>query len=114
MHLRTSEIKTEYYFFKDLEHIVFIAFSVVKTMCFLGRISDDLLLNPKTNTNGANNLTEWRNFDGTRHSEKLNQITLADMELIPNTAYVYFEFSGTSNVGGNELKVIRNVHVPLK
>ena len=38
----------------------------------------------------------------------------ADMELIPNTAYVYFEFSGTSNVGGNELKVIRNVHVPLK
>ena len=80
----------------------------------MGRISDDLLLNPKTNTNGANNLTEWRNFDGTRHSEKLNQITLADMELIPNTAYVYFEFSGTSNVGGNELKVIRNVHVPLK
>ena len=70
----------------------------------MGRISDDLLLNPKTNTNGANNLTEWRNFDGTRHSEKLNQITLADMELIPNTA----------NVGGNELKVIRNVHVPLK
>ena len=61
----------------------------------MGRISDDLLLNPKTNTNGANNLTEWRNFDGTRHSEK-------------------FEFSGTSNVGGNELKVIRNVHVPLK
>ena len=46
----------------------------------MGRISDDLLLNPKTNTNGANNLTEWRNFDGTRHSEKLNQITLADME----------------------------------
>ena len=80
----------------------------------MGRISDDLLLNRKTNTNGANNLTEWRNFDGTRHSEKLNQITLADMELIPNTAYVYFEFSGTSNVGGNELKVIRNVHVPLK
>ena len=80
----------------------------------MGRISDDLLINPKTNTNGANNLTEWRNFDGTRHSEKLNQITLADMELIPNTAYVYFEFSGTSNVGGNELKVIRNVHVPLK
>lgn len=80
----------------------------------MGRISDDLLLNPKTNTNGANNLTEWRNFDGTRHSEKLNQMTLADMELIPNTAYVYFEFSGTSNVGGNELKVIRNVHVPLK
>ena len=80
----------------------------------MGRISDDLLLNPKTNTNGAHNLTEWRNFDGTRHSEKLNQITLADMELIPNTAYVYFEFSGTSNVGGNELKVIRNVHVPLK
>ena len=80
----------------------------------MGRISDDLLLNPKTNTNGANNLTEWRNFDGTRHSEKLNQITLADMELIPITAYVYFEFSGTSNVGGNELKVIRNVHVPLK
>ena len=56
----------------------------------MGRISDDLLLNPKTNTNGANNLTEWRNFDGTRHSEKLNQITLADMELIPHTAYVYF------------------------
>ena len=47
-------------------------------------------------------------------SERLNQITLADMEFIPNTAYVYFEFSGTSNVGGNELKVIRNVHVPLK
>lgn len=45
---------------------------------------------------------------------ELNQITLADMELIPNTAYVYFEFSGTSNVGGNEPKVIRNVHVPLK
>lgn len=39
---------------------------------------------------------------------------LTAMELIPNTAYVYFEFSGTSNVGGNELKVIRNVHVPLK
>lgn len=35
------------------------------------------------------------------------------MELIPNTAHVYFEFSGTSNVGGNELKVIRNVYVPL-
>ena len=47
-------------------------------------------------------------------SERLNQITLADMELIPNTAYVYFEFFGTSNVWGNELKVIRNVHVPLK
>ena len=47
-------------------------------------------------------------------SERLNQITLADMELIPNTAYVYFEFFGTSNVGENELKVIRNVHVPLK
>ena len=45
-------------------------------------------------------------------SERLNQITLADMELIPNT--VYFEFFGTSNVWGNELKVIRNVHVPLK
>ena len=42
----------------------------------MGRISDDLLLNPKTNTNGANNLTEWRNFDGTRHSEKLNQIKM--------------------------------------
>ena len=38
--LRTSEIKTEYYFFKDLEHIVFIAFSVVKTMCFLVTISN--------------------------------------------------------------------------
>ena len=25
-------------------------------------------------------------------SERLNQITLADMELIPNTAHVYFEF----------------------
>ena len=48
------------------------------------------------------------------NSEWLNQITLADMELIPNTAHVYFEFSGTSNVGGNELKVIRNVYVPLK
>ena len=46
----------------------------------MGRISDDLLLNPKTNTNGANNLTEWRNFDGTRHSEKLNQITLRSEE----------------------------------
>ena len=80
----------------------------------MGRMSDDLLLNSKTNTNCANNLTEWRNFDGTRHSEKLNQITLADMEFIPNTAYVYFEFFGTSNVGENELKVIRNVHVPLK
>ena len=33
-------IKTEYYFFKDLEHIVFIAFSVVKTMCFLVTISN--------------------------------------------------------------------------
>jgi len=32
--------KTEYYFFKDLEHIVFIAFSVVKTMCFLVTISN--------------------------------------------------------------------------
>ena len=48
------------------------------------------------------------------NSEWLNQITLAGMELIPNTAHVYFEFSGTSNVGGNELKVIRNVYVPLK
>lgn len=47
-------------------------------------------------------------------SERLNQSTLADMEFIPNTAYVYFEFFGTSNVGENELKVIRNVHVPLK
>ena len=37
-------------------------------------------------------------------SERLNQITLADMEFIPNTAYVYFEFFGTSNVGENELK----------
>ena len=37
----------------------------------MGRISDDLLLNPKTNTNGANNLTEWRNFDGTRHSREI-------------------------------------------
>ena len=32
-------------------------------------------------------------------SERLNQITLADMEFIPNTAYVYFEFFGTSTVG---------------
>lgn len=29
-------------------------------------MSDALLLNPKTNINGANNLTEWRSFDGTR------------------------------------------------
>ena len=56
----------------------------------MGRISDDLLLNPKTNTNGANNLTEWRNFDGTRHSEKLNQITLADMELISQYSLCLF------------------------
>ena len=32
----------------------------------MGRMSDDLLLNSKTNTNCANNLTEWRSFDGTR------------------------------------------------
>lgn len=80
----------------------------------MGRMSDDLLLNSKTNTNCANNLTEWRSFDGTRQFREVNQITLADMEFIPNTAYVYFEFFGTSNVGENELKVIRNVHVPLK
>lgn len=60
----------------------------------MGRISDDLLLNPKTNTNGANNLTEWRNFDGTRHSEKLNQITLADMELIPIQPMFILNFRG--------------------
>ena len=32
----------------------------------MGRMSDDLLLNSKTNTNCANNLTEWRSFDVTR------------------------------------------------
>ena len=39
VHLRTSEIKTEYCFFKDLERIVFIALGAVETMRFFLTIS---------------------------------------------------------------------------
>ena len=35
MHLRISETKTKYYFFKDLERIVFMTLDVVKMMRFL-------------------------------------------------------------------------------
>lgn len=48
------------------------------------------------------------------NSEWLNQITLVDMELVPNTPHIHFEFLGMPNAGGNKLKVIKNVHVSLK
>ena len=35
MHLRTFKIKTEYYFFKDLKRIVFMALGAVEMMRFL-------------------------------------------------------------------------------
>ena len=35
IHIRTSKIKIKYYFFKDLERIVFIELSAVDTMRFL-------------------------------------------------------------------------------
>ena len=112
-----------------------------------GRMSDDLLLNPKTNTNGTNNLTEWRrsiskadikaerikflgedavkvdggvwrSLDGTRQFRVVESDYFGGhgigSPLVPNIPHVHFEFLGMPNAGENKLKVIKNVHVPLK
>lgn len=112
-----------------------------------GRMSDDLLLNPRTNTRGATNLTEWRrsisksdikserikflgedavkidggvwrSLDGTRQFRVVEADYLGrhgiGSPLVPNTPHVHFEFLGLLNAGGNKLKVIKNVHVPLR
>jgi len=34
--------------------------------------------------------------------------------LVPNTPHVHFEFLAPPNPGGNNLRLIKNVHVPLK
>ncbi len=110
-------------------------------------MSDDLLLNPKTNRNGAINLTEWRrsilktnikserikflgenavkvdggiwrSLDGKRQF----RVVEADYfgrhgigsQSIPNTPHIHFEFLGKPNADGNKLKVIKNLHVPLR
>lgn len=107
---------------------------------------DDLLLNLKINTNGTNNLTEWRSIykadiraerikilgedavkvdggvwrslDGTRQSRVVESDYFGrhgiGSPLVPNTPHVHFEFLEMPNAGGNKLKVIKNVHVPLK
>ena len=81
-------------------------------------MSDDLLLNPKTNTNGTNNLIEWRSLDGTRQFRVVESDYFGrhgiGSPLVLNTPHVHFEFLGMPNAGGNKLKVIKNVHVPLK
>ena len=34
--------------------------------------------------------------------------------IVPNTPHVHFEFLAPPNPGGNKLRVIKNVHIPLK
>ena len=111
-----------------------------------GKMSDNLLLNPRTNTNGTNNLTEWRrqvlksdikvervkfvgedavkvdkgvwrSLDGTRQfrvveSDYFGRHPIGEPKVY-NAPHVHFEFLGMPNKGGNKLKVIKNIHVPL-
>ena len=111
-----------------------------------GRMSDDLLLNPKTNTKNTNNLTEWRrqisksdikierikfvgedavkvadgtwrSLDGTRQFRVVPVDYFGShpigMPPVNNVPHVHFEFLGMPNQGGNKLRVIKNIHVPL-
>ncbi len=111
-----------------------------------GRMSDDLLLNPRTNNRNAQNLTEWRrtisrsdikaerikfvgedavkiddgiwrSLDGTRQfrvvpSDYLGHHSIG-MPPVENVPHVHFEFLAMPNPGGNKLRVLKNVHVPL-
>ena len=111
----------------------------------MGSLSD-LLLNPKTNTNGTRNLTEWRrqvsksdikaerikfvgenavkvdkgvwrSLDGTRQFRVVESDYFGRHPIgvpkVYNVPHVHFEFLGMPNKGGNKLKVIKNIHVPL-
>lgn len=80
-------------------------------------MNDDLLLNPRTNTNGTINLTEWRSLDGTRQfrvveTDYFGGHPIGDPKVY-NVPHVHFEFLSMPNPGGNKLKVIKNIHVPL-
>ncbi len=108
---------------------------------------ETLLLKPRLNKNGAENLTEWRRtiskndikserikFLG-EDSIKIDQGTWRSLDgkrqfrtvpsdylgkhgigspLVPNVPHVHFEFLGMPNPGGNKLKLLKNIHVPLR
>lgn len=109
-------------------------------------MADNLLLNPRTNTNSTKNLTEWRrllskmdikterikfvgedavkvdkgtwrSLDGTRQfrvveADYFGGHPIGDPKVY-HVPHVHFEFLGIPNKGGNKLKVIKNIHVPL-
>lgn len=65
MHISTSETKTEYYFFKDLERIVFMVLGVVKTMRF--SVKNNLLkryFNIKNGIKSGNSIEDFFHYSG--------------------------------------------------
>lgn len=109
-------------------------------------MSDDLLLNPRTNTRNTQNLTEWRrtisksdlkaerikfvgedavkidsgtwrSLDGTRQFRTVPNDYLGKhgigSPLVPNTPHVHFEFLASPNSADRNLRVTKNVHVPI-
>ena len=60
----------------------------------------------------------WRNLDGTRQFRTVPSDYLGKhgigKPLIQNTPHVHFEFLAPPNAGGMNLRVIKNVHVPIR
>lgn len=59
----------------------------------------------------------WRSLDGKRQFRTVPNDYLGKHgignPLVPNTPHVHFEFLSPPNPGGKNLKVIKNVHVPI-
>lgn len=111
------------------------------------RMPDEQLLRVRTNTNGTNNITEWRrsispsdikaerikflgddavkvdagtwrSLDGTRQFRTVPNDYLGKHgignPLVPNTPHVHFEFLAPPNPGALNMRVVKNVHVPIR
>lgn len=69
MHLKTSETKTDYYFFKDLERIIFMALGAVEMMRFLYDICRKLITkggisDTKIGLKSGNTFTDFLHYTG--------------------------------------------------
>lgn len=59
----------------------------------------------------------WRSLDGTRQFRTVPDDYPERHGIgrppVPNTPHVHFEFLAPPNAGGSNLRVLKNVHVPL-